>query len=153
MIRQFRSARRFAVLAASLLALGACTTDDAHEVAVDFMRITVGAQQVTVNSTGAVTGGPISIAAGAATNVSVEFLDASLGDALAEHADEFQASVTPSAGITFTRTGPFAGTLTGSGAGAVNVQFALLHVAENHEDFGPFPVSITVTGATVAAAR
>ena len=37
----------------------------------------------------------------------------------------------------------------GSGAGAVNVEFALLHIEENHEDFGPFPVSITVQGATL----
>lgn len=137
--------RRLAALAAAALAITACSSsEEAHEVEVDFMRITVGTSTATVNSTGAVTG-TLSIPQGAATAVSVEFLDAAMADALAEHADDFQVTVTPAAGITFARTGPFAGTLTGSAAGTVAVSFALLHIEENHEDFGPFPVNITVT--------
>ncbi len=138
--------RRLAALAVVALALTACKdNDDAHEVDVDFMRITLGAQTVTVNATGAVTGGTLSLSQGVATNVSVAFLNSSMQDALGEHADDFQVTITPGAGITFARTGPFAGTLTGSTAGTVSVSFALLHIDENHEDFGPFPVNITVT--------
>ena len=155
MLHHFRSARRAALVAVAALALGACSEDEHdHEAEVDFMRVTVGAQQVMVNSTGAVTGGPISITSGAATNVTVAFLDAAMADALAEHADDYQANVTTPAGITFTRTGPFTGTLTGTVAGTVNVSFTLFHLEENHEDFGPFPVPVTVTvPPTVVAGR
>ena len=140
----FRSARRLAAVAIAALAFTACSSDeDAHEVEVDFMRITANGQVITVNSTGAATG-TISIVSGEATPVTVDFLDAAMADALAEHADDFQVDVTPGAGITFARTGPFAGTLTGSAAGVVSVSFALLHIEENHEDFGPFPVNTRV---------
>lgn len=152
MMRQFRNARRFAVLAATMLAISACSSsDDSHEVDVDRMRITVGAQVIMVNSTGAVTGGPITLNSGAATNVTVEFLTPEMTDALGEHADDFQANVTTPAGITFTRTGPFAGTLTGSVAGSSNIAFELFHIEENHEDFGPFNVPVTVVAPTVVA--
>ena len=153
MKKTFRSARRFAALAVATLALGlsACSDDDhGHEVEVDFMRITVGAQEVTVNSTGAVTGGTLSLSQNVATDVSVEFLDAAMADALEEHADDFQVTITPGAGITFARTGPFAGTLTGTSVGVVSVSFSLLHIEEAHEDFGPFPVNITVNAPPVA---
>lgn len=154
MMRQFRSARRFALLAASAMALAACSEEEAHEVEVDFMRITAGAQTVTVNSTGAVTGGPIALNTGVARSISVAFLAADMtSDALAEHADEFQVSVTVPAGVTFTRTGPFAGTLTASAAGSYNVGFALLHIEENHEDFGPFNVAVSVTAAPVTVVQ
>jgi hypothetical protein len=147
MLKTVSSTRRFAALAVVALSLGVagCKDEDAHEVEVDFMRISAGAQQIMVNSTGAVTGN-ITINAGVATAVTVQFLDAAMADALTEHADEFQVNVTPAAGVTFTRTGPFSGTLTGTSAGVRSVSFSLLHIEEDHEDFGPFPVNITVAG-------
>ncbi len=151
MMRQFRSARRFAVLLATAVAMGACSTNDAHEVEVDSMRITVGGATVTVNSTGAITGGPLSIAPGVATAVTVSFRDAAGADALVDHADDFQVNISVPAGVTFTRTGPFAGTLTGASAGVRTLQFSLLHIAENHEDFGPFNVPVTVVGVAANA--
>jgi hypothetical protein len=153
MMRQFRSARRVAMLAASVLAIAACTDDEhGHEAEVDFMRITVGAQEVMVNSTGAVTGGPISIVSGAVTAVSVEFLDADMDDALGAHADDYQVNITTPANVTFARTGPFAGTLTGGTVGTNNLAISLFHIEENHEDFGPFNVSVTVTAPPVVMA-
>lgn len=149
MLKTFRSSRRFAALAVTALALGlaACSKDeDAYEVEVDFMRITAGAQQLMVNSTGAVTGS-ISISNGVATPITVAFLNGAMADALGVYADDFQVTVTTGTGLTFTRTGPFAGTLTGTLTGASSASFALLHIGENHEDFGPFPVTITVTAA------
>ncbi len=151
MMRQFRSARRSAVLAATVLALGACSDDEGHEVEVESMRITVGGQVINVNATGAVTGGPIALVNGVGEAVTVEFLDAGGGNALVDHADDFQANITTPAGVTFTRTGPFAGTLTGTAVGTVNVAFELFHIEENHEDFGPFNVQVQVTGATIVA--
>jgi hypothetical protein len=152
MMKIFGSTRGSAVAVLASLALGAtaCSEDDlGHELHVDLMRITVGAQQLTVNSAGAVTG-TVNIVQGVATNVTVEFLDDAMADALAEHADDFQVQVEPDAGITFTRSGPFAGTITGTDIGAISVSFALFHIEENHEDFGPFPVNITVTGPPAA---
>jgi hypothetical protein len=154
MLSQIRSVRRAALVAVAALAVGACSEDEHdHEAEVDFMRVTVGAQQVMVNSTGAVTGGPISVTSGAATAVTVAFLDADMADALAEHADDYQANIAVPAGMTFTRTGPFTGTLTGSVAGTSNVSFTLFHIEENHEDFGPFNVPVTVTVPPTVVAR
>lgn len=151
MLKSLRNSRRFAAVAVASLALGlaGCSSEDAHEVEVDRMVITIGATEYTVNSAGVYVG-PVTLQQGVATNVTVEFLDANLEDALAEHADEFQVEIDPAAGVTFTRTGPFSGTLTGTAAGDVVVSFALLHIEENHEDFGPFPVTITVTAPATA---
>jgi len=155
MLQLSRNARRAALLAVSVFALGACSDDkDEHEVEVDFMRITAGAQQLMVNSTGAVTGGPLALQAGVARAITVDFLKSDMTtDALADEAGAFQVALTVPAGVTFNRTGPFAGTLTASAAGSYNVSFALLHVEENHEDFGPFPVAVSVSAAAVAAQR
>lgn len=46
--------------------------------------------------------------------------------------------------VTFTRASAFAGTLNKVAAGSTSATFALFHVEEGHEDFGPFPVPITV---------
>jgi len=152
---QFRSARRAALVVASMFAFAACSEDDHdHEVEVDFMRITAGAQTLMVNSTGAVTGGPLALQTGVARSITVEFLASDMTtDALDDHADDFQVNVTAPAGVTFTRTGPFAGTLTASAAGSYNVSFALFHIEENHEDFGPFPVAVSVTAPVLVAQR
>lgn len=147
MLLSVRAARRVATLSLAALSLGlaGCSnTEDAEEVEVDFMRITLGSQEALVNSTGAVSGA-LSVSNGVATPVTVEFLNAAMADALAARADDFQVQVTPGSGLTFTRTGPFSGTITGSLTGARSASFALLHIEENHEDFGPFPVTITVT--------
>lgn len=147
---QTLSRRRFAAAAIVALTLftGACKDSsglDEQEPEVESMRITVtGGSVVTVSSTGVVTG-TLSIPAGAARTITVEFLNAA--GQPDDHVDgvEFQASVTPAAGLTFARTGPFTGTLTGAAAGTVAVQFGLLHIEENHNDFGPFTVNVTVT--------
>lgn len=65
----------------------------------------------------------------------------------------FRLEVTPAAtgGITFVRsaTNAFSGSITATTATAagttIPVQFALFHVAEGHEDFGPITVNIAVT--------
>jgi hypothetical protein len=151
MMQTFSTARRYAALTVAALSLGlaACSEEDAHEVEVDFMRITTSGSQIMVNSSGAPSG-TITLLQGQPNNLTVEFLDANMENALTDHADEFQVQVTPNAGITFTRTGPFTGTLTGTAAGVVSVSFALLHIEENHEDFGPFPVNITVVPPATA---
>lgn len=140
--------RRAAVAALLALAVlpGACkdTTSPEEEPDVVAMRITVtGRAPVTVSATGVVTG-TLTITAGAASAFTVEFLNAAGQPDPLVDASTFQVSVAPAAGIAFARTGAFAGTLTAGSGGTVNVQFGLLHVAENHNDFGPFTVPVTI---------
>ncbi len=111
------------------------------------MKITLAnGTSVTVSETGAVTR-TLTISAGAATTFTVTFLD-DVGAVVTDlPAAEYQASVSPNAGITFARTGAFTGTLQGATAGTVTVRFGLFHVPESHDDFGPFPVPVTIAGA------
>lgn len=146
--------RRFAALAIAVLSLSAaaCKDDTDHHAEVDFMRITMAGQPaVTVNSTGTPSG-TLSIAQGVATAFTVEFLDATMQDALGDEADEFQVNVAPDVGITFARTGAFTGTLTGAAPGTVSVSFAMFHLADGEEEFGPFDVDVVVTAPTVVRA-
>lgn len=144
-----RSPRRFAALTVAALSLSAAAckdSDDHHHAEVDFMRITIAGQPaVTVNSTGTPSG-TLTITSGVATAFTVEFLDATMQDALGDEADEFQVNVVPGAGITFARTGAFAGTLTGGAVGTVAVSFAMFHLTDAEEEFGPFSVNVTVAG-------
>jgi hypothetical protein len=131
------------------LAFGACSnaTDEGAEPEVVMMRLTVGAHAITVSDNGTVTGGPIAIAASGTVTVSAEFLQADgTADPLVTSA-QFQLNVDPAdAGVvTFSRTGAFAGTLTGAGAGSTTIEFSLFHISEGHEDFGPFPVPVEVS--------
>lgn len=146
--------RRFAALAVAVLALsaGACkdSTSPEAEPEVVTMRITpAGGAAVTVSSTGVVTG-TLSVPAAGSRAFTVEFLNAAGQPDPVVDGSTFQVSVTPGAGITFARTGPFAGTLTAGAAGTVAVQFGLLHIEENHNDFGPFTVNVSVTAPAPA---
>jgi hypothetical protein len=141
--------RRFAALAVAALALSASACKDSTspeaEPEVVTMRITpAGGAAVTVSSTGVVTG-TLTVPAAGSRAVTVEFLNAAGEPDPVVDGSTFQVSVAPAAGITFVRTGPFAGTLTGGAAGTVAVQFGLLHIEENHNDFGPFTVNVSVT--------
>ncbi len=141
--------RRFAAFAVAALVLGAGACKDStspeEEPEVVTMRITpAGGSAVTVNSTGVVTG-TLSVPAAGSRAFTVEFLNAAGQPDPVVDGTTFQVSVAPAAGMTFTRTGPFAGTLTAGAAGTVAVQFGLLHIEENHNDFGPFTVNVTVT--------
>ena len=69
---------------------------------------------MVVTSVGAVNG-TISISQGVATNVTVEFLDATMQDALGDEADEFQVTIVGTGGIKFTRPGPFASVICNEG--------------------------------------
>ncbi len=144
-----RSRRRFTAVAAAVLALsaGACkdSVSPEEEPEVVSMRITAaGGALITVSSTGVVTG-TLTVPSGGTRTFTVEFLNAAGQPDPVVDGSTFQVSVAPAAGITFARTGPFTGTLTGGAAGTVAVQFGLLHIEENHNDFGPFTVNVTVT--------
>lgn len=142
--------RQFVAVSTLVAGLGACknnTGPDEVEPEVATMRITLAnGATASVNASGTVTG-TLTLTAGSATAFTVEFLTASGAPDPVVTPAVFQASVTPNAGITFARTGNFTGTLRGDATGTVTVRFGLLHTKENHNDFGPFPVPVTVTGA------
>ena len=155
------SYRGMAVPFACLMLLGACrdTTDPEPEPEVASVRLTIGGttlQIVTIatNPGCAVTGGPINLTVGQARTLAATFLnDAGDPDPVANDAATFklggnegQADPTPTPGtITFSRTGAFTGTLTGSAATSGTVFLSLLHVEEGHEDWGPCSVPISVS--------
>lgn len=140
------SYRSFIAVAALAGAAGlsACdnkvTGPDEPEVAA--MRLTIAGQQtVTVRSSG--TSGTVQLVQGQAATITAVFLDAS--DQVIEEiqAAEFRLDVTPSAGITFARTGAFAGTLTAaSGTTTGSLQVSLFHIPANHTEFGPLTVNV-----------
>jgi hypothetical protein len=134
--------------ALALAAAVACSdTNESHaEPEVAFMRLTVGGTQtVTVDEFGTVTGGPITIPVGN-TSLVAEWLRADGTEDPNVHEDDFELRVVPAnTGIvTFTRTAAFEGTLNGLQTGSTSASFALFHIEEQHEDFGPFSVGVTV---------
>jgi hypothetical protein len=141
-----RRSLRAAFLFAIVPAIAACD-DDPIEPEEDLpaeMRLTVGSQTVTVTDAGTVTGGPIALGVGAATLTAV-FLDAD-GQVMNIPSDELELRVVPanSGIVTFIRSSAFAGTLTGITVGSTSISVSLYHFEEEHNDFGEFPVPVTV---------
>ena len=135
------------VLAFALIA-SACGDDPVDagpEPDVATMRLVVGAQTINVNAdNGVVTGGPIVIAANTNVSVTATFLRADGSPDPLVTGSAYGLDVVPSLpSMTFTRTGPFTGTLRGTVAGSTTVQFGLLHLGPGHTEFEHF-VSVTV---------
>ena len=134
----------------SLLLLGGCDDDDdgtnpEPEPEVVTMRLTTGAQVVTVTNNGTVTNGPILIPVGT-TALTIEFLDDTGNpDPLVTDAD-FEARVIPDPTtiLDAARNTAFTFTLEGVSAGSANLSAELFHLGEGHSDFGPFDVPVTV---------
>jgi hypothetical protein len=144
------SGRRFAALAlASLVAASACKKDEDQEPEVASVSLTVGTATITINSTGVVTGGPITVTRPNSVAISASFKRADgTQDEIAHGADfELQVTSANTGLLTFTRTGAFAGTLAGvagPAAASTTIAVALFHKVEQHADFGPFNVTVNV---------
>jgi hypothetical protein len=142
-----RKLYQISAVLALVTTLAACSKDEEPDDEPDIgsMRLAVGTQTITVTSGGVVTGGPIVIPVGS-TPISATFLlpngqvETKVTDAT------FRLDVTTDAAGTasFTRAGNFNGSLVGGTAGSTVLRFALFHLAEQHNDFGPFPVPVTV---------
>lgn len=129
---------RAAALALVIPAFVACDDDPAdeggHADDVATIRFAIGTQTITMNPDGSVTGGNVTLVRNTATPVAVTFLAAN-GSTISL-ANEFRLDLTTTGGITFARTSNFGGTLTGATAGTGTVQVCVLHIEENHCDFG-----------------
>jgi hypothetical protein len=139
------------VLTLLLLVTAACdddTTAVEEEPEVATMRLVVGAQTINVADDGTVTGGPMTLVVGANT-VTATFLGANGQPEPLVTTAEFQLNVEVLGGapITFQRSASnaFSGTLTATAAGqGRQLRFSLFHIEEQHEDFGPFTVTVNV---------
>jgi hypothetical protein len=141
----FLQRRAFVAAAAFMLAV-ACDDDPGEaEPEVATLRIIIGTDTVEVDEFGNVTGGPISIPTGA-TSLTAEWLRADGSpEPLVDDAEFDLQGVPANTGVvTFSSATVFTGTLTGVASGSTTIDFALFHTAEQHEDFGPHTVPVTV---------
>jgi len=137
----------FALIA--LVAASGCKKDEEPEPEVASVVLTVGTATVTISSTGAVTGGPITVTRPNQASISASFRKADGTQDPVAHGSQFELQVTSANTglLTFTRTGAFAGTLTGvtgPAAGSTTIAVSLFHTVEMHADFGPFNVTVNV---------
>jgi hypothetical protein len=147
---------RRAMLALSLVALGACSDDhDDENITVASARIEVlnsggtATQTLTVTPNN-VTGGPLALVRGAATTIRVTWLNGSGASDPANSDANFVVRFNPPAGsgLSFALNGGSrsTGVMTGSTAQspAVQVGIQLYHTVENHTDFDArVPVTVT----------
>ena len=154
----------FAAALAAAALLGACSDnngpDDHEEPAVTSMVIDVNGVDHTVTLAGGGFTPATATLDGTTAELVATFLDAS-GEpdpAVLEHADDFELSVAGNAsggalpaGVSFTRSAPFEGTLTLPAGESVTIFFGLYHTGEEHDDFGPYPLQIAAPGAAATA--
>lgn len=122
-------------------------TEPSNEPQVASLRVSIGSQTITVSETGTVTGGPIVVARNSTTPFTVTFLKADGSVETSVTSSTFRLDVTSdnTATASFTRTGAFSGNLAaGATAGTTIMRFALFHLEEQHNDFGPLPIAVTV---------
>lgn len=134
-----------AMLLAALAVSGACRsgTDVEDEPEISEITLTVGAQTIPV--TGNVTT-QLVLPVGT-TSMSAVVLGEN-GNSI-PHGDDFRVDVTipaNTAGIQFTRTGPYSGTFTTASAMAtpVSLRFSVFSTSHGHTEFGPFNVPTVV---------
>lgn len=143
-----RPAALLALVLPLALAAAACgdSPTDAHddEEFPAEMRLTIGAQTITMSDNGTFTPNPVFVAPGT-YQVSVEFLDDE-GVIMELDGEEvrFEMASDNAGLLSYQASGSFTGTLTAAGAGATVLRPQLFHIEEGHPDFGPFPLTITV---------
>lgn len=151
----FQAVHRFprcAVAALALLAtIAACGDDPVEpedEPEIQTLTLTVGANSITIDKTTGAASGQLPVPAGTSTMTAVwKKSDGSL-EALVTSA-EFDLKVTPTtpANLSWTPTGAFGGALTTTGLASnqtTTAQVSLFHKAEQHDDFGPYTITIRV---------
>ena len=145
--------RAFSIVAA-ILFIGfatACDDDDPtapeEEPDVATVRLTAGAQSITIPRSGQPSGNLV-IPAGTSA-VTAQFLkpDGSPETLVTEAEFELRIVPTTPANLAFNRTGAFAGNLVTTGLTSgqtTTAQVSLYHRIEQHEDFGPLPFTIRI---------
>lgn len=154
-----RALRAFAAAAALALVATACSDDDdpiAPDDEPDTTRIVLtvssgaGTQAITWNTeNGSVAPGNITIPAGQSRTVTAQFFRADNSQDPIIDAVGFRLdfNVTGGTGVTVTKNGNLAATITaGATAGqSVTLTLALFHLEEGHEEYESSPGALTVT--------
>lgn len=144
----FRSARRVALALIAATAFVACDDDPVApdpEPDVAAVRLTVGANSVTVSTTASPT---LTVASGTNT-VTAEWLraDGSVESIVTDAEFELRIAQVSGTSFTWTATGARSGTLLMTGlpsGGSTAAQVSLFHIAEQHSDFGPLTFTVRV---------
>ena len=145
-----------AKLIAPLLALGlataACTTDEGGtgpsriKPNVATVRLSISGKTINITNPGNVaTGGPISLALNATSQLTGQFLRTNGAPDPLVVAPDFEMRVQPSSSnVIFTRTGSFSGTVRGTVIGNYNLSIRLRSLEANVDDVTvSIPISIT----------
>lgn len=143
-----RRTRFLALAFLALTAISACGDDPTEpdpEPQVASVRLTVGANSVTVSTTASPT---LNVASGTNT-VTAEWLraDGSVESIVTDAEFELRIAQVSGTSFTWTATGARSGTLlmTGlSAGGSTAAQVSLFHKAEQHSDFGPLTFTVRV---------
>lgn len=145
-----RSFRALAVAAfVSAIAAGCdgnSTGSDEQEPEIASVRVTVGAQSVTITNNGTQTG-TLTVPRGNST-VAVTWLRADGSVETVVTSSEFEVrmvAASGTSGVTFTPNGAFGGTLNTTSAGQKVLRLSLFHLEEQHDDFGPLNLTLTAS--------
>jgi hypothetical protein len=147
--RFFRRGLHALAVAALVSSIAACDGDSTgteDEPNVASVRVTVGAQTVTISNNGTQTG-TLTVPQGNSA-VTVAWLRPNGTVESLVTSDEFNVRMTAAAGtsgVTFTSSGAFGGTLNATSAGQKVLRLSLFHLEEQHEDFGPLNLTLTVS--------
>lgn len=139
--RLVRSGMSYAAMMATAFVVACGSDEEEGEPEVETMRLVFGATTVNVNAACQATPATVTIPTGGAT-VTASFLRADGSPEPLVTDAEFELRVEPAA--RFTRSSAFAGNITGGAAGSAQLSFELFHKVEQHEDFGPCSVTVTV---------
>jgi hypothetical protein len=146
--------RRSAQLAIAVLTAAALTSCDDDPVApepepeIQTATLTVGSSSVTFNATTGAVSGPLMVPLGASTVTAVWKKADGSNEALVT-SDEFDLKFAPTdpANLSWVTSGAFGGTLTTTGltsGQSTTAQVSLFHKEEQHDDFGPFTITIQI---------
>jgi len=144
-----RRTRQVALAFIAAVTMTACSDDDPTEPEpepeVASVRLTVGANSVTVSTTSSPT---LNVASGANT-VTAQWLKADGSVEALVTDSEFELRIAPVSGTNpaWVTSGAFGGTLTVtglSGGQTAAARVSLFHKAEQHDDFGPLNFTVRV---------
>jgi hypothetical protein len=108
-----------------------------------YLATMFGPTLVDIWAGGQVVGDPVVLTPGAPMGITAAFHDA--GANMIMGLSEYELVMEPAAPlVAFKRTGPFEGTLTGLSPGQTLLRVGLRNTQRQLEDFGPFPVPVTV---------
>jgi hypothetical protein len=135
-----------------LLAAGACSDsnepEEENEPEIQTMTLTVGTSSITIDKTTGAPSGQLVVPAGTST-LTAAYRRADGTNETLVTTEENQLRMTPTtpANLTFTSSGAFGGTLVTTGLASgqtTTASVALFHIEENHEDFGPYTITLRI---------